>query len=68
MDEEMIEYQEIFSMFNGSNWLHFSEKPKFFFIDVQPMKMERTGLYWNNKEIPLWGILLDKEMSTFHVI
>lgn len=45
MDEEMIEYQEIFSMFNGSNWLHFSEKPKFFFIDVQPMKMERTGDY-----------------------
>lgn len=48
MDEEMIEYQEIFSLLSGSNWLHFSEKPKFFFIDIQPMKLERTGLYGKN--------------------
>ena len=45
MDEEMIEYQELFAMLNGSNWIHFSEKPKMFFIDVHPMKTERTGMF-----------------------
>ena len=45
MDDEMIEYQELFAMLNGSNWIHFSEKPKMFFIDVHPMKTERTGMF-----------------------
>ena len=45
MDDEMIEYQELFAMLNGSNWIHFSEKPKMFFIDVHPMKIERTGMF-----------------------
>jgi hypothetical protein len=49
MDEEMIEYQEIFSMLNATNWLQFSEKPKFFFIDVHPIKIEKTGKYYSFK-------------------
>lgn len=49
MDEEVIDYQEIFSMLNGANWVQFSEKPKFFFIDVHPIKTEKTGRYHSSK-------------------